>query len=105
MGLVLIACYKPIEGKEEELCSLIKTHAELIKSEGLATNRESILMKSKDNSVIEVFEWKSKEAFESAKTNPNVQKLWYMFSQISDFIPLSNLDETSEVFADFIAIK
>ena len=62
MGLVLIACYKPKEGKEEELYSLIKTHAELIKQEGLATNRESILMKSKDNSMIEVSEWKSKEA-------------------------------------------
>ena len=104
MGIIVIAAYKPKDGKGEELNTLIDTHVGILKSEGLATDRESILMKSADGTIIEVFEWKSKQAIEAAHSNTKVQKMWDKFYQACDFIPLSKLDEAQKMFAEFTTI-
>ena len=59
MGEIVVACYKPKPGKEAALDQLMKTHVEILRIEGLATDRKSIVMKAKDGTVVEVFEWKS----------------------------------------------
>jgi hypothetical protein len=83
----------------------MKTHVPRLRAAGLATARESIVMKAKDGTVIEVFEWESKEAIESAHTNPVVQAMWKEYSDVCDYVPLGSLDETKQMFADFEALK
>lgn len=101
MGIIVIVGYKPKNGKEEELDALMKSHVERLRNEGFVTDRESVLMKSKDGTVIEVFEWKSKEAIESAHSNSEVLKMWEEYSEVCDYIPISELEETSAFFAEF----
>lgn len=36
-------------------------------------------MEAGDGTVVEVFEWKSQAAIDSAHTNPEVQRLWKFF--------------------------
>ena len=67
MGRIVIVCYKPKSGKEKELEGLSKTDIDRLKKENLVTNRQPIIMKSQDGCIIEVFEWKSKEAIEQAE--------------------------------------
>lgn len=101
MPRIVIACYKPKPGKAERLEELLETHLRILQSIGLATDRQSIVMKATDGTVIEVFEWVSKEAIESAHNHPKVLEMWREYSDACDYVPLRTLDETSDMFAEF----
>ena len=105
MGIIVIVAYKPKHGKEEALDLLMKSHVGRLRNEGLVTDRESVLMKAKDGTVIEVFEWKSREAIESAHSNSEVLEMWQEYSNVCDYIPMSRLEETSELFAEFSTLQ
>ena len=101
MGRIAFVAYKPKPGKEEELKALMREHLPVLRWQGLVTDRESILMEAKDRTILEVFEWKSKEAIESAHANPVVGKLWERYAEVCDYIPVSNVPEVAEVFSEF----
>lgn len=97
----MISCYRPKAGKDQQLDELMKTHIDILRSEGLATARKSIMMKAADGTIIEVFEWKSKEAIEKAHTNPKVLKMWEEFSQVCDFVKPVDISEFQNIFSEF----
>lgn len=101
MGIIVIACYKPKPGKKEKLDLLVKQHLKILLSQDLVTDRESIMMEAKDGSIIEVFEWKSKEAIEKAHNNQEVNKMWQEYSEVCDYIPIGELAESADMFAHF----
>jgi len=101
MGHVTIACYKPKPGKEDSLRELMKTHLQRLKTEGLVTDRESIIMQAKDGTILEVFEWLSAEAIASAHTNPSVLKMWGEYGEVCDYVPVNTLAEAADMFAGF----
>jgi hypothetical protein len=101
MGVVVIACYKPKEGKEAALKLLMKTHLPRLKAEGLVTDRQSIIMEAADGTIVEVFEWLSAEAIQSAHTNPAVLQMWGEYGEVCDYIPVGNLAEAANMFASF----
>ncbi|NOQ42483.1 MAG: hypothetical protein GQ563_08295 [Desulfuromusa sp.] len=105
MGRIVLVAYKPKPGKESELEALMKTHLSILREEGLVTDRESIVMHSEDGTIIEIFEWKSKEAIESAHTNLKVQEMWQAYSSVCDYIPLSEVPEISSIFSEFTPLK
>lgn len=100
-GRIVIAGYKPKPGKEEQLEKLMGTHLARLRKENLVTDRESIVMKSEDGTILEVFEWKSHEAIESAHSNPEVQKMWAEYSEVCEYVPVSHAKEVSELFSNF----
>ena len=102
---IVIACYKPKPGKEQALDQLMKTHVERLRAEGLVTNRESIIMKANDGTVVEVFEWKSKEAIEQAHENPEVQKMWGEYAEVCDYVSPDTIDEFGQLFSEFTPFK
>jgi len=101
MGEIVIVGYKPKPGKEAELDALMRTHVKRLRDEALATERESVLMKARDGTVVEVFEWVSQEAIDSAHANPRVIRMWEEYSEVCDFVPLSQLPEAKDLFAQF----
>ena len=101
MERIVIIGYKPLPGKELELKDLMKTHWQILKEEDLVSDRKSIIMHSEDGTIIEVFGWKSKEAIESAHTNPAVLKMWKEYEKVCEFIPVSNVEESSKLFSEF----
>ena len=60
----------------------MKTHLERLKKEDLVTGRKSIIMRSSDGTVVEIFEWKSEKAIEQAHTTPKVMTLWSELEQV-----------------------
>jgi len=101
MGRIVIAAYKPKEGKAEELKKLAKTHVPRLKQQGLVTDREVVMMETADGTIVEVFEWLSDEAIEKAHTNPAVLEMWTEYAEVCDYVPLNTLSETSMMFAGF----
>ncbi len=105
MGRIVIACYKPHPGQESRLQRLLATHVDRLRKEGLATHRESIVMKSSSGTFIEVFEWESKEAIEAAHHNPAVQKMWEEFSAVCEYETPMNIQEFSQLFSEFTPVN
>lgn len=101
MGKIVIATYKPKPGKEKKLDSLVKNHIKLLRNQGLATLRTPMIMKSEDGTVVEVFEWISKQAIEEAKQNKYVQEYWERYRDVCDIIPVSELIEANTSFSEF----
>ena len=101
MGKFVIVAYRPRPGKEQELLQLTREHLPILRSQGLATDRPSSVMKSADGTIIEVFEWKSVEAIAAAHQNPVWQAMCRRYSGVCDYISLENLSESKNMFAEF----
>ena len=61
-------------------------------------------MQARDGTIVEVFEWASREAIESAHSNPEVLKMWDEFFKICDFVPIADVEEAGEMFSEFAAV-
>jgi hypothetical protein len=104
MGSIAIACYKPRPGCEQALLDLVRNHLPPLRAEGLVTERVSIVMRAADGTIVEVFEWVSKEAIAGAHSNPVVLDLWKKFEATCSYVTPSNLPEFQNMFAHFEAV-
>ena len=100
-GVVVIVAYRPKPGKENELIDLVRSRVPTLRKEGLVTDRVPTIMRSRAGTIIEVSEWKSREAIDAAHKNPNVLAMWNKFFAICDCIPLNTLAEANEMFSGF----
>ena len=101
MGSISIACYKPRAGCEEALLALVRNHLPPLRTEGLVTERPSIVMRTVDGTIIEVFEWVSQEAIAGAHQNPVVLDLWKRFEAVCSYEIPSSLPEFQRMFSHF----
>lgn len=98
---IVIVAYRPKPGKADVLLAEVRDHVHLLRSEGLATDRPATVMRARDGVIIEVFEWASPAAIESAHENPRVQQMWARFAACCDYVPLNTLFESADLFAEF----
>ena len=101
MGKFVIVAYRPHPGKEQELLQLTREHLPILRSQGLATDRPSYVMKSADGTIIEVFEWKSAEAIASAHQNPVWQAMCGRYSETCDLHRSRKSNREQEHVAEF----
>jgi quinol monooxygenase YgiN len=101
MERIVIVCYRPKPGKEKALEILVRNHVPTLRKEGLATEREPVMMKAADGTIIEVFGWKSKEAIQSAHSNPAVQTMWAEFEKACEYEVAANINELTGMFSEF----
>ena len=100
-GVVVIVAYRPKPGKESETLDLVRNRVPTLRKEALMTERTRIIMRARDGTIIEVSEWKSREAIDAAHKNPNVLAMWNRFFAVCDCVPLNQLSESAEMFAGF----
>lgn len=104
MGVFVICAYRPKAGKERLLRRILKDHLPILRKEGLATSRRSYLMRAKDGTFIEVFEWKSASAINRAHKNRAVLAMWEDFDRVCTYETLASLEESRHPFADFTPV-
>ena len=104
MGRIVIVAYRPKPGKADGLRALVATHVPRLRAEGLVTERAPIVMEAADGTVVEVFEWASREAIEAAHANPAVQAMWAEFAEVCEYVPVSSVAEAGELFSEFAAV-
>jgi hypothetical protein len=101
MASISVACYKPKPGCEQELLELVRNHLPPLRAEGLVTERTSIVMRTADGTIVEIFEWVSQEAIAGAHTNPAVLELWSRFEKVCSYQIPANIPEFQNMFAHF----
>jgi quinol monooxygenase YgiN len=100
-GVIVIVAYRPKPGSETQLLELVRNRVPTLRKEGLVTDRTPTIMRARDGTIIEVSEWKSKDAIDAAHKNPNVLAMWNKFFAICDCVPLNTLPESADMFAGF----
>ncbi len=100
-GICVVVAYRPKPGKEKELLALVRNRVPTLRQEGLVTDRVPTIMRTRDGTIVEVSEWKSREAIDAAHKNPNVLAMWDKFFAACDCVPLKTLAEAEEMFAGF----
>ena len=103
-GVIVVVAYRPKPGKEKELLELVRARVPTLRKEGLVTDRVPTIMRAKDGTIVEVSEWKSREAIEAAHKNPNVLAMWDKFFALCECVPLKSLAETNDMFAGFAPV-
>ena len=103
MGDMVIVAYRPKPGRDDDLLALTRDHVPELRRLGLATDRTTLAMRSKEGIVVEVFEWRS-GAIDAAHTNPDVLAMWERYAAICDYVPLHELPEAHDMFAQFTPI-
>ena len=101
MGSIAVACYRPRPGCEAALAELVRNHMPPLRAEGLVTERAPIAMCTADGTIVEIFEWVSREAIEGAHKNPVVLDLWKQFEAVCWYETPSNLAEFQNMFSHF----
>ena len=104
-GVCVIVAYPPKAGKEKEVLELVRNRVPTLRKEGLVTDRKPIIMRARDETIIEVSEWESHEAIDAAHKNPNVLAMWQKFFAVCDCVPLKTLAEAEEMFAGFEPVE
>jgi len=104
-GIVCIVAYRPKPGREKEVLELVRSRVPSLRREGLVTDRVPVIMRAKDTTIIEVSEWKSREAIEEAHKNPRVLAMWDKFFAACDCVPLKTIPEAEMMFAGFEPIE
>lgn len=104
-SLIVIASYKPKKDMEEELKEVLRDHMPILSMEDLITDFPAIVLRAKDGSYLEIFEWKSQEAIDEAHRNDNVLALWKRFEEVCTYINLSDIEECKNLFASFEPVE
>ena len=100
-GVIVIVAYRPKPGKETELLELVRSRVPTLRKEKLVTDREPVIMRARDGTIIEISEWKSRKAIEAAHKNPSVLAMWNKFFAICNCVPFRTLAEAEEMFPNF----
>ncbi len=104
-GVIVIVAYRPKVGKENELLDLVRSRVPTLRKENLVTDRVPMIMRARDGTIIEVSEWKSRDAIDAAHKNSNVLAMWNKFFAVCDCVPLDSLAEAKEMFGGFEPIS
>jgi quinol monooxygenase YgiN len=100
-GVIVIVGYQSKPEREKDLLELVRNRVPTLRREGFVTDREPIIMRARDGTIIEVSEWKSQEAIDAAHKNPNVLAMWDKFFAVCDCVPFRTLAEAEEMFPNF----
>jgi quinol monooxygenase YgiN len=100
-GVCAVVAYRPKAGKEDELLELVRRRVPTLRQEGLVTDRVPTIMRSRNGTIVEVSEWKSREAIDAAHKNPRVLAMWEKFFALCDCVPLKTVPEADDMFAGF----
>jgi hypothetical protein len=104
MGHMVIVAYRPKPGRDDDLLALTRDHVPELRRLGLATDRTTLAMRSKEGIIVEVFEWQD-GAIAAAHTNPDVLAMWERYAALCDYVPLHDLPEALDMFAQFEPIE
>ncbi len=101
MGIHVIAVYRPKAGQQSALEAEMITHVPLLRRLRLATETPSLVLRADDGTILEHFEWASREAILTAHEHPDVLEMWARYDGCCTHGTLADLPNASTLFAEF----
>jgi hypothetical protein len=102
---IVTAVYKTKPGKEPEMRELLKKHLVALRKSGLITARPRTLLRAKNATYVEIFEWKDGAASaHAAHGHPDIGGVWESMALVCDFTCLAELTESTARFPHFAPV-
>jgi quinol monooxygenase YgiN len=105
MGKMVIALFRPKPDKAADLMACMHDHLPVLREQGLATLRPSVVLRAADGTLLEIFEWVSQAAIDAAHSNPAVLALWQRYAACCDYVTLGDLAEARTMFPEFALVE
>jgi len=105
MGKMVIALFRPKPDRAADLMACMHDHLPVLRAHGQATGRPSVVLRAADGTLLEIFEWVSQGAIDSAHTNPAVLALWQRYAACCDYVTLGDLAEAKAMFPGFALVE
>jgi len=105
MGRMVIALFRPKPDMTADLMACMRDHLPVLRAQGLATVRPSVVLRAADGTLLEIFEWVSQAAIDSAHSNPAVLALWERYAACCDYVTLDDLTEAKTMFPEFALVE
>jgi hypothetical protein len=102
MGRIVIVAFRPRPGRQQALESLIRRHDQLLRAEGLVSDRRPTLMRAADGTMVQLLEWVV--PVETIRGAPVLRSMRAEFEAVAEFVPLADVPEARQLFADFEAV-
>ena len=101
MANLVIAMYRPRDGKADALLEEVSKHLPVLRELGLVTERKAVVLRAADGTLLEIFEWESEGAVKKAHDHPVVKQMWNRFEKVCTYVSLSDLEESKVPFPHF----
>jgi len=105
MGNMVIALFRPKPDKAADLMACMRDHLPVLRAQGLATDRPSVVLRAVDGTLLEIFEWVSQDAIDAAHGNPAVLALWQRYAACCEYVTLGALAEAKTMFPGFALVE
>lgn len=105
MSVMVIACYRPKPGKDDDLLVLVKTHLPTLRAEGLVGDGPSLCGRAADGTLVEVFSWKSQAAIDGAHKNEQVLAMWDKLAEVCDYTVIADVEGAKDLFMSLTPIE
>jgi len=105
MGQMVIACFRPKGDMNADLMACMRDHLSILRAQGLATSRPSVVLRAADGTLLEIFEWVSQAAIDAAHDNPAVLALWQRYEACCEYVTLGDLAEAKAMFPGFALVE
>ena len=80
---------------------MMAEHVPLLRKHDLITMRPVVQGEGKDGTLVEIFEWDSREKSAGAPSIPEIGAHWKAMAAAMEFVPLATLSEAQREFAHF----
>lgn len=97
---MVIVAYRAKPGRDAELLQLTRDHVPLLRRLGLATERPALIMRGQAGVLVEVFEW-AEGGIAAAHGDAEVAAMWARYAEVCDYVPLAEIVEATDRFAEF----
>ena len=105
MGQMVIALFRPKPDMHADLMACMRDHLPILRAQGLATSRPSVVLRAADGTLLEIFEWVSQAAIDAAHENPAVLALWQRYEACCEYVTLGDLAEAKAMFPGFALVE
>ena len=103
--VMVIACYRPKRGKDNDLVDLVKNHLPVLRREGLVGDSPSLAGRARDGVIVEIFCWVSEDAIASAHQNPAVGAMWEEFAKVCDYTVIRDVAGAGDLFTPLTPLQ
>ncbi len=77
-----------------------RDHVSQLRRLDLGTDRPTLAMRSREGKFVEVFKWRD-GTLTAAHASPDVLAMWDRYAAVCDYVPLHELPEAHDIFAQF----
>jgi hypothetical protein len=101
-GRVVIGCYRPKAGMEDDFINLLKQEAPLLREDGFLTDYPVTILHSPEDGIwVQIAQWSALDAADRAHENARVMAHWDRLAKTTEYVSMSDLSKSAEEFPEF----